>query len=50
MDSKSTSFMSFSIKTTEAHSKPTKKHSAVVPRSLQKDTGKYIYIKVAFIC
>ncbi|XP_016939604.3 uncharacterized protein B4 isoform X2 [Drosophila suzukii] len=39
MDSKSNSFMSFSIKTTEAHSKPTKKHSAVVPRSLQKDTG-----------
>uniref|UniRef100_A0A6P4END1 Uncharacterized protein LOC108043812 isoform X2 n=1 Tax=Drosophila rhopaloa TaxID=1041015 RepID=A0A6P4END1_DRORH len=35
----SVSFMSFSIKTTEAHSEPTKKHSTVVPRSLKKETG-----------
>nr|XP_016998296.2 uncharacterized protein LOC108058210 isoform X2 [Drosophila takahashii]XP_016998297.2 uncharacterized protein LOC108058210 isoform X2 [Drosophila takahashii]XP_016998298.2 uncharacterized protein LOC108058210 isoform X2 [Drosophila takahashii]XP_016998299.2 uncharacterized protein LOC108058210 isoform X2 [Drosophila takahashii] len=39
MDPTSISCMSFSIKTTEAHSKPTKKHSAVVARSLQKETG-----------
>lgn len=48
MDPMSNSFMSFSTATDEAHSKPTKKHLAVVPRSQQRETGMYLHRYVMY--